>query len=355
MAGMQNTTSVSTHTFDKDLNKDVNDFHLSPTSWVHARNAINNSKTGDLGKVGNEPANELCTSAPYTIIGTIHLEANKWAIFSTNGTSSEIGLFFEETCQYFTVVNAACLNFKLEFLIKGASRATSDCFYEVYWDDGLNPSRYITIDVDDPTNNPSTSPNSPIPWIQSCVVVAGCNICTNTPNLDCSKIRVARLINTPCVEVKKGTGGGVLLNGSYFVVIAYAIRGQKISDWYVSNIQSLFEHDNSSSSLDVEITSMDTRYDEVIVGVVSVINQQTVARQAGIYSTHQTRLSFDLISNEWPVIPIEQIPIMTPVEDKSDAMYNVGEYLIRVGPTSKFDFNYQPRANQIEMRYILIL
>lgn len=354
MAGMQNTSSVSVHTFDKEINKDVNDFHLKPDSWVHARNAINNSKTGDLGKIGNEPANEFCTSAPYTIIGTIHLEADKWAIFSTNGTNSEIGLFFEELCQYFTVVNASCLNFKLEFLIKGASRATSDCFFEVYWDDGLNPSRYITIDVDDPTNNPFTSANSPIPWIQSCVIVAGCNICTNTAALDCSKIRVARLIATPCVEVKKGTGGGTLLNGSYFVVIAYAISGQRISDWYPSNIQSLFEHDNSSSSLDVDISSMDTRYNEIIVGVASVINQQTVVRQAGIYSTHQTRLSFDVVENDWPVIPIEQIPIMTPIDDKSDAMYNVGQYLIRVGPTSKFDFNYQPRANQIVAKWVAV-
>lgn len=352
--GLQNTSSTGSHSFDKDLVKDVNDFHLSPASWGHARNAINNSKTGDLGKIGNEPANNLCAEAPYTIIGAIHLESNKWAIFSTNGTSSEIGLFIEETCQYFTAVNAPCLNFKLENLIKGASRATSDCFYEVYWDDGLNPSRYITLDVDDPTNNPFTSANSPIPWIQSCTIVAGCNICTNTPNLDCNKIRVARLIDTPCIEVKKGTGGGTLLNGSYFVSIAYAIRGQKISDYYSSNIQALFEHDNSSCSLDVEILSMDTRYDEILVVITSIVNQQTVARLAGTYSTHQTRLSFDVIMNEWPSVPIEQIPLMTPVDDKSDAMYNVGAYLIRVGPTAKFDFNYQPRANQIVTKWVAV-
>lgn len=354
MAGLQNTSSVGSHEFNRDLNKDTGNIFLPPNSWGHARNAINNSKTGDLGKIGNEPANELCTTAPYQIIGTIHLEADKWAIFSTNGINSEIGLFFEETCQYFTVVNANCLAFSANSLIKGVSRPTSDCFHEVYWDDGFNPSRYITIDVDDPTNNPFTSPNSPVPWIQSCTIVAGCNICVNTANLDCSKIRVARLMDTPCVEVKKGVSGGTILNGSYFIAIAYAIRGQKISDWYVSNIQSIFEHDNSSGSLDIEILSMDTRYDEVLVAIISVVNQQTTARLAGTYSTHQTRLSFDVIQNEWPVIPIEQIPLMTPVEDKSDAMYNVGPYLIRVGPTSKFDFNYQPRANQIVTKWVAV-
>lgn len=357
MAGnLQNTSSVNTNTFDKDLKKDVNDMHLPPNSWVHARNAINNSKTGDLGKIGNEPANELCTEAPYTIIGTIHLEADKWAIYSTNNTSSEIGLFFEETCTYYKVVNDNCLNFNTANLIKGVSRATSDCVYDLYWDDGLNPSRFMPVNIIDPVNvNPYTNPNSPIPWVQ--VPAPGvpggppCYDLINSPALDCSKLRVAKLLTPPCVEVKKGVGGGTLLNGSYMVAIAYAIRGQKISDYYVSNIQSLFDHDNSTSSLDVDVLSMDTRYNEVIVVLISIVNQQTVARQAGIYSTHQTRLSFDVIQDTWPTVPIEQIPIMTPVDDKTDAMYNVGQYLIRVGPTSKLDFNYQPFANQIVTKW----
>lgn len=356
---LQNTSSVNTNTFDKDLKKDVNDMHLPPNSWVHARNAINNSKTGDLGKIGNEPANQLCAEAPYTIIGTIHLEADKWAIFSTNNTSSEIGLFFEETCSYYRVVNDNCLNFNTANLIKGVSRATSDCVYDLYWDDGLNPSRFMPVNITDPVNvNPYTNPNSPIPWVQ--IPAPGipggppCFDLINSPALDCSKIRIAKLLTPPCVEVKKGVGGGTLLNGSYMVAIAYAIRGQKISDYYVSNIQSLFDHDNSTSSLDVEILSMDTRYNEVIVVLISIVNQQAVARQAGIYSTRQTRLSFDVIQDVWPTIPIEQIPIMTPIDDKTDAMYNVGQYLIRVGPTSKLDFNYQPFANQIVTKWVSV-
>lgn len=357
MAGnLQNTSSVNINTFDKDLKTDVNDLRLPPNSWVHARNAINNSKTGDLGKIGNEPANEFCTEAPYTIIGTIHLEADKWAIYSTNNISSEIGLFFEETCTYYKVVNDNCLGFNTANLIKGVSRATSDCVYDLYWDDGLNPSRFMPVNIIDPVNvNPYTNPNSPIPWVQ--VPAPGvpggppCYDLINSPALDCSKLRVARLLTPPCVEVKKGVGGGTLLNGSYMVAIAYAIRGQKISDYYVSNIQSLFDHDNSTSSLDVDVLSMDTRYNEVIVVLISIVNQQTVARQAGIYSTHQTRLSFDVIQDTWPTVPIEQIPIMTPVDDKTDAMYNVGQYLIRVGPTSKLDFNYQPFANQIVTKW----
>lgn len=343
----QNTSSNATRTFDKELQEDINDFHLPPNSWTQARNAINNSKTGDIGKLGNEPSNLLCTSAAYTIIGVVHLEADRWAIFSTDGTNSEIGIFIEDLCQYTTVVNATCLNFSKEHLIKGQSRSTSDCNFEVYWDDGDNPSRYIPLLSDDPTQNAYTNPNSPIPWIKSCSVVNGCNICVNTPNLDCDKIRVAKFITPPCIKVQNGAGSGTLPNGSYMVFIAYSIRGQKISDWYMSNVQALFDHNNTSSSLDVSFDSIDTDFSEMIVVLCSVVNGQTVARRAGVYSTHQTRLSFDVIQNDWPAEPIETLPIMTPVANKSDAMYNVGPYLIRVGPTSKQDFNYQPRANQI--------
>lgn len=372
MAKQQNNSSVGSHEFNKGLNKDLGNIFVPPNVWGHARNAINNSKTGDLGKLGNEPANELCTELknslnplatpqPYTVIGTIHLESDKWVIFSTNatGTASEIGIFEEGLCKYTLAVNDPCLGFSTDFLIKGVSRATGDCVYEIYWDDGNNPSRYLTLDVLNPSVNVYTNPNSPIPWIQTCVdsnggLPGGCIICTNTSALDCDKIRLAKLINPICATATKGPGAGTLLNGSYMAAIAYSIGGQKISDYYVTNIVGLFDHDNSASSLEVIINQIDTRFDEIQVVVVSMINQQTVARLSGIYSTRQLRLSFDNINNTWPAVPIEQLPLMTPIIDKTDAMYNVGEYLIRVGPTSKLDFNYQPLANQIRTKWVSV-
>jgi hypothetical protein len=371
MAESENTSNQESRTFDKSLNRDINDFHLPPNQWTRARNAINNSITGDLGKLGNEPANLLCVTAPYTIIGFIHIIEDKWAVYSTDGTNSEIGLFTESDCgtskaAYVPIVNAACLNFKVENLIIGVSRQTSTCTYKLYWDDGLNPSRNLEIDVDNPVNNypflpppaapGTTNPNTPIPYIQNCVdsngpAPGGCIICTNTPVLDCDKLRVALFIDPICPRVEKGIGGGNLLNGSYFVVMAYAIKGQKIGDWYVSNVQGLFDHNNSATSLDVFIDRIDPDYDEIIIGLGSVVNAQTVVRQAGIYSSRQTLFNFDTIFDQWPAIPIEQLPLMTPIVNKSDAMYNVGDYLIRVGPTSKQDFNYQPLANQITAKW----
>lgn len=364
MADNQNTSTIGTGSFDKELNKDVNDFHLPKNSWVQARNAINNSITGDLGKLGNEPSNLKCipnqnTDLPFTIIGAIHLIADYFVLFSTDDITSKIGIFKEDGCQYTEIVSdQACLGFKRTNLIKGVARAKSTCVFGVYWDDGrLNSSRTMEVIIEHISDNfwYSIDSNgfytSPIPWKQTQTVTNDCITYINTPQIDCDKIRMARLMNTPCIILNKGISSGTLLNGSYIVAIAYAINGQKISDWYISNVQAVFAHDNAASSLDIELASLDTRFDQIIVGLISITNQQTVVRQAGIYSTHQKRLSFDTIQNEWPVIPIEQIPLMTPIADSSDAMYTVNDYLLRVGPQNKEDFNYQPLANQIVAKW----
>jgi len=337
----QNTGNVNTGGFDNKLVEDVKDYHLEPNSWTQARNAVNFSNIGDLGDLGNEPANSFCARAPYTIIGAIHLEANRWTIFSTNGTDSEIGEFLDGECTYTRIVNARCLNFSTAHLIIGVSRELHDCTWQIYWDDGLNPSRSMNLDN--------------VPWIQIPTVLNDCITYTDTTDLNCDKILLAPLIQNPCFSVKEGATGGSLLNGSYYVVAAYVINQQKIGDYSMpSNIQALFHHRDLSGSLDIEVLNMDPNFEEFELVLVSIYNQQTSARKVGIYSTRQTRITIDLIDNRWPSVPIEFIPIRTAVPDKSDGIFSVGEYMIRTGPTDKFDFNYQPLANQIGTKWVAV-
>jgi hypothetical protein len=96
MANKQGNNPIhqSLSRFDKGLATDIQDFHLDKQSWISARNAINNSHIGDLGDIGNEPGNEFCSSAPYKIIGAIHLSKTEWWIFSGNDADgSEVGIF----------------------------------------------------------------------------------------------------------------------------------------------------------------------------------------------------------------------------------------------------------------------
>ena len=88
-----NTSSADTDIFVKGMTKDPNASLVGKDQWTHARNAINNSASGDVGTLGNEPANLLCGKVPYTVVGTIHLYGDNWIIFSKDETSSEIGQF----------------------------------------------------------------------------------------------------------------------------------------------------------------------------------------------------------------------------------------------------------------------
>ena len=62
------TDQINTNVFVKGMVKDTDSSYFDKQSWYHARNLINNSVDGDLGVVGNEPANLRCAEIPYTII-----------------------------------------------------------------------------------------------------------------------------------------------------------------------------------------------------------------------------------------------------------------------------------------------
>lgn len=245
----QSSTSVTTNSFIKGMNKDVAPSFLQKDQWYHAINAANNSNDGDVGMIGNEPANLQCGVIPYTIIGAIHRYGDEWIIYSTDNINSEIGRFDDSECKYTTLVNDPCLNFNTKNLITGAAKENFDCTWQVYWDDGNNPSRSMNIDD--------------IPWIQDVISPVGdpCIVYEDTTFLDCEKIRLHPLVDTPCIKLSKATDGGSLENGAYQVYIAYTENQQVVTDYIgISNIQTLWSHEGTNSSLDVEFTNLDKDY-----------------------------------------------------------------------------------------------
>ena len=355
---MQGGVSAETNSFAKGLMKDMDDSYIPESVWTHARNAMNNSNLGKVGLIGNEPANKFCSQAPYTIIGGINLRNDEWIIYSTNDTDSEIGYFKEDQCEYTLVVNDPCLNFKVTNLIIGISKQNFDCSWQVYWADGLNPDR--TLNVGNIDTAPYDQPWPGVPYIcKDATPGDECIICDpKVPyQLDCDKIRISELMTTPCVTVSKGASGGTLQNGSYYAVIAYSVNQQKVTDYFTpSNIQALFEHDNLSGSLLVTVTNAETQvFDEFELVIVRTINQQTSAKKIGYYNTNgQIEVSVDYINEALITVPVETIPLRTPAYEKSEAIYRNGAYALRVAPTGKFDFNYQPLANQIDTEWVMV-
>ena len=338
------TTSVVTNSFIKGMNKDITQAMEPNQSWWHARNAANNSNDGDMGVIGNEPANLQCGVIPYTVIGAIHRYGDEWIIFSTDNFSSEIGRFDDSECKYTTLINDTCLGFNKEFLITGASKENFDCTWQVYWDDSNNPSRSLNIDD--------------IPYIQYISSPAGdpCIIYSDFEplQLNCEKIRLAPLVSTPCVELTKATDGGMLMNGSYQAFIAYTENEQRVTDYIgISNIQTLWSHRGTDSSLNVSVSNLDLKFEYYELALLVRNQGQTYAKRVGLYSTQRKDINIDYLDDSLVPIDIKVIPQRSPAYEKSEAMYVVNDWLLRQGPVEQFDFNYQPIANNIKVNFVV--
>jgi hypothetical protein len=339
----QNAGTSKTNTFQKGMVKDYNETFVGEGLYTHARNAINNTHHGQIGVLGNEPSNLSCYNFPYTVIGAVHMYDDTWAIFTTNDVDSEIGLFDDSQCSYETIVNNKCLNFKKSNLITGAYKERYDCERVIYWDDGLNPTRFLNIDD--------------IPWNENCVVQNDCRICTPIiGDLDCDQLRIAPFVTTPCIQVEKGKIAGTLPNGSYQVCIAYTINQVRITDYIgLSEVQPLFNHLGNSSSLEVKINTIDKdNFDEFELVVYATINLGTYAKRIGYYSTSQGTIYIDRWDPEFVTVPIELIPMRTEPVERTDAMFQLNNYLVRTGPRSKYKFNYQPQANNIISKWVAV-
>ena len=335
------TSSVNTNSFIKGMNKDITQAMEPKESWWHARNAMNNSTDGDLGVIGNEPSNLQCGVIPYTIIGAIHRFGDQWVVYSTDDVNSEIGHFDDSLCKYKVIVNDPCLNFNRKYLITGASKENFDCTWQVYWDDGNNPSRTLNI------NN--------VPWIRTVSSAPGdpCITYDDTTSLNCEKIRLAPLVDTPCVSLTKSIDGGMLQNGAYQAFISYVENEQKVTDYIgISNIQTLFSHSGTGGSLNIKVTNLDKDYDYYELVLLARNQGQIYAKRIGVYSTQQEDINIDYIDDTLIAVSLKTIPQRSPAYEKSNAMYVVNDWLIRQGPVTQFDFNYQPIANQIKVNWV---
>lgn len=334
------TSSLNSGGFNNKLNKDVVRFGKNPNDFAHARNAINNSVVGDIGDISNEAANYLCQNAPYTIIGVIFIEKDEWVILSTDNTNCEIGLFKEDSCYYEKIVNSQLLNFNTDNLIKGIGRTAYNCGRRIYWDDGINPTRMLDIDN--------------IPWVQNCTT-KDCKECVDTDVLDIDKLRLTPIIQDLAFHIQRGSSAGQIINGSYYVFGAYLIEGERVTDYSLpSNVQPIFDHTNASGSLDIFIDEADEEFDEFELIIVQFANGNTSAKKVGVYSTRQNKITLDTIDQRWVDIDPSLILVQNAVVDKSEAIYRNGDYAIRVGPTNKLNFNYQPLANQIEAQWVSV-
>ena len=147
-------------------------------------------------------------------------------------------------------------------MVVGAGKENFDCSWQVYWDDGKNPSRTLNID-NVPYKQILTSGSDP------------CVVYEDTDELDCEKIRLAPLLDTPCVQLLKAESGGQLRNGAYQAFIAYTVNEQKVTDYIgISNIQTLFDHLGTSGGLNINVSNLDKEFEFFELVILSNNQQQ---------------------------------------------------------------------------------
>lgn len=329
MANEQNTSNTDTNILSKAaMVTDLNSSYIDEKMYSYARNAVKNTRDGDLGTISNEASNEKCFSAPYKIIGTIDLPDDQEMIFSTDNISSEIGIADLRRCSYTKLLNMDCLNFSDKFPITGKSKKDFQRGIVAYFTDKNNPCRRIEIDK--------------VSKIQSC-----------------DDILQWKKITQPCIKITKGQVGN-MPNGSYSIVIAYIIDNQVFTDYFsITNRIQLFS-ESGSNSIDIEISNLDQEFKEfslVVVGnyIDPVTKGATkLAKKIGNYSTKTKKISIsDFINSNYEEIPPSSIVLKKRTWLKAGIIESNSNYLLFADLVSRQEENYQLKAMSIKSEYVV--
>lgn len=351
---------------NENILNDINSFYMesSKSTLLMARNAVSLSPVGDMISLSNEMSNHCVAKAPYTIIGCVYIHNGEWAIFSTDDDNCEIGIFSENSLTYQRFVNSKDLNFKKSHLIKGIGRVRMYCHRTVYWDDDLNPSRYL--DFDD------------IKWKGVYVNHDGCKefVFDNDNNfehqdksnnnlndgiyriLDVKKCRLQLTTEKGLdIKAKVSDDNGEIENGTYAFIGAYSLGGESniITNFFnISNSVVVFNHNNLGGSIQLHVDADDENFEEYTVYVLKFVNQNLDVRLVGSYSTSVKDITLTQFKQDAAKRALASLLTQYDIPEKSAGIYKVGDYLVRIKPTMHQDFNYQPIANRIRTYWVAV-
>lgn len=336
----QNNRDIKPNSFFLGLNTDVDPQFLNKEGqYTYALNSKLNTHNGNRLTISNEPSNIKCVDFPtnLTLIGSIELSERRHAVFFTDNTNNEIGIYNEVGCTYEKVVGGTCLNFNTSNLIVGGSRENVDCSETIYWADGnRNPRRYLKLDE--------------IPYTFTQVKQGDCYVKQYTNILDCNQLLAEKNVSIPKINIELGTSGQ-LEDGVYQVGIVYTDKGQKVTDVLsITEPQSIFSHGKNSGELELTFEGLDINFDEFQLVLIATINQQTTYKIFGTYSTDIKSLS--VYENKGTTITVEDVVISTPSWYGADGFVSAGDYALWYGVKTRPELNYQKQANNIRSKWV---
>ncbi|MBX6362002.1 MAG: hypothetical protein IRZ03_18250, partial [Acidobacterium ailaaui] len=167
-----------------------------------ALNATIENFDGKSFSYQNEQGNKIYITFPdgYKLIGyKVVYELNKIFYFLANDQNvGEIGYSYVNDSTYYTVINAQCLNFSIDYPIKSVAYQYIANTLRLYWTDNYNPRRFIDF--------------SELPYER-----VGSTGCTTifTGQIDCNRMNVQPDFSIPIIQVDEVVEGGNLQEGTY--------------------------------------------------------------------------------------------------------------------------------------------
>lgn len=323
----------------KGLNTDFKIDALEEGDYPYALNAVSRD---NLQFLTNDLSNQLCVELPGDVIGSLYIDYDTYILFLANNSIVELNV---NKCEYTTLLQLDCLNFKITKQITAAYTTLNDCNQRViYWTDNENPIRFYNLDTDE--------------------VITDCkdlmlNLCDIVPVIG---------------DINVLNNGGYVQTGTHQFVVSFGKLNDNnapvYTNWYaITNPISITDDDLNSSfwaidgadggnvtnkSIDITITGLPQRYNIIRIAVISTTQQVTTVRLVQITNYSGNTYFYKYTGNESQtvVLPLEEIIVSKINYLKAKDLLIKDNRLILANLKTIKNINYQKYANDIKVNYI---
>lgn len=292
--------------------------------------------TNNKGIVENEPGfSRFNSSVPYPIIGILPIDTS-FIVFSTDDVDSEIGIV-DNAGTYTQVYNNSNLSFGRSAPVDAEYHRNFKDERIVAWIDDINVPRIINVD--------------------------------DTSGItDVNDLRLFPFSNVPTASLTIDELNGSLQTGNYQLVFRYSNNDGTLTNWFdvkrpifiTDDLQSngFFAYDGSeggvttSKSIDIDLSNVDTRFDNVIIGVIKTINGIVTAEQVNTIPIDNTTISTTYTGLEViTTLTLSEVLTNTASFTNAKAIGQLNNRLYLGNLESEQEFDYQPYANSITLQW----
>ena len=335
------------------MNRDFPKRELRQGEIIYAKNAIPSNIEGNITNIQNIPSTIECLNLNGKIIlGNIYVKEHDFNIlflYDKNHQNHSINLFYDcYDSRNVIILEETCLNFNINYPIKGVYRYDFNNNLIIYFQDGFNSDRKINL-----TNFPKLKGN---------------NDCSTFNKLDCNAINIINDYSIPEIKLEAINETGALLSGSYQFKIAYAdSTGNELSNYYsltnsipiyrdkiqgFENIEGSNYNTPTNKSIRLTFLNLDTKEDYISLAIIKTINNSTtyekivlpITTNSYIYTGRETTM----------LLTLDQINNSIPIYKKSKTITTANNYLIRANVEDATDINLQWLANRIQLQWGVI-